>query len=342
MIWLTWRQYRARFLIGLGGAGLLAAWLLRLGLTMRHTYAREVADCLVADGCDRATAATLFAGRYQSPVILCSLLLMAVPLLLGLFWGAPLVAQEREAGTHQLVWTQSVSRTGWLAVKLGVTLGLATALSGTLSLLLTWAASRYDEVTGERFGAVAFASRNLAPLGYTVFAVALGVLLGVVLRRVVPAMALTFALAAVVGVLLPTAIRPHLQTPLTLEEPFTAEFRSRGRGLALQRDEAAPVIVMGYSTPGALVLDDVAPLRTASGEELLSGDASHCVGLGRLDPTGADGPDSFEQCLIDMDLHVAVRYQPAERYWTFQWMETSLLVAAGLAMSLASWWLVGR
>jgi hypothetical protein len=252
------------------------------------------------------------------------------------------VAQEHEAETHQLVWTQSVSRTRWLVAKVGVTLGLAVAVTGVLSLLLTWAASRYDEVTGERFGAMAFASRNIAPLGYAVFAVALGVLVGVMLRRVVPAMALAFALTALVGVLLPTVIRPHLQPPETLEEPFTAEFRSRARGLAMHRDESAPVIVMGYSIPGALVLDDVAPLRTVSGDELLSGDASQCTGLGRPDPTGADGPDSFEQCLIDMDLHLAVDYQPAERYWTFQWLETGWLAAIGCLLLLASWWLVRR
>jgi hypothetical protein len=36
-------------------------------------------------------------------------LMFGLPALIGLFWGAPLVARELEAGTHRLVWTQSVT-----------------------------------------------------------------------------------------------------------------------------------------------------------------------------------------------------------------------------------------
>ena len=42
------------------------------------------------------------------------------PLLVGLFWGAPVLAREFERGTHRLAWTQSVPRRAWLVVKLGV------------------------------------------------------------------------------------------------------------------------------------------------------------------------------------------------------------------------------
>ena len=45
-------------------------------------------------------------------------LTIAAPLVLGLFWGAPLIAREIETGTHTLVWTQGVSRRRWLAGKL--------------------------------------------------------------------------------------------------------------------------------------------------------------------------------------------------------------------------------
>ena len=41
-------------------------------------------------------------------------LTMVVPLLFGLFWGAPLVAKEFEDGTHNLAWTQGVTRRHWL------------------------------------------------------------------------------------------------------------------------------------------------------------------------------------------------------------------------------------
>jgi hypothetical protein len=35
---------------------------------------------------------------------------IGVPLLLGLFWGAPLLAKEFEDGTHSLAWTQGITR----------------------------------------------------------------------------------------------------------------------------------------------------------------------------------------------------------------------------------------
>jgi len=42
---------------------------------------------------------------------------LATPALLGIFWGAPLIARELETGTCRLAWNQSVTRTRWLTVK---------------------------------------------------------------------------------------------------------------------------------------------------------------------------------------------------------------------------------
>ena len=59
-------------------------------------------------------------------------MLAVVPAVIGVFWGAPLVARELETGTHRLAWNQSVTRTRWLAAKLGVAV-LATAVVGRRS-----------------------------------------------------------------------------------------------------------------------------------------------------------------------------------------------------------------
>ena len=48
------------------------------------------------------------------------LVLLLAPGLLGVFWGAPLVTRETEARTLPLAWNQSVTRTQWMAVKLGL------------------------------------------------------------------------------------------------------------------------------------------------------------------------------------------------------------------------------
>ena len=137
------------------------------------------------------------------------------PAVIGAFWGAPLVARELEAGTHRLVWNQSVTRTKWLAVKL-VVLGLFTALvTGLFSLLLTWSASRYDQVIGERFAALSFDARNIVPIGYGLFAFVLGTVVGMVVRRMLPTMAITLAVFAGVQLLIPAVVRQNLMPPIT-------------------------------------------------------------------------------------------------------------------------------
>ena len=43
--------------------------------------------------------------------------LILLAAVIGVFWGAPLVARELEQGTQRLVWTQSVTRRRWFSTK---------------------------------------------------------------------------------------------------------------------------------------------------------------------------------------------------------------------------------
>jgi hypothetical protein len=119
--------------------------------------------------------------------------LLLVPAIIGTFWAAPLLTREFEAGTFQLAWTQSVTRTRWLAAKLGVGALAAVAAAGLFSLMLTWWSGPIDtaapfakgiSITFLRLGFVLFPTRGITPLGYAAFAFALGVTAGVLLRRV--------------------------------------------------------------------------------------------------------------------------------------------------------------
>ena len=94
--------------------------MIPIGLSMRHTFADlGLADCVRQladrqpgrgdrDACDAAS--TAFTNQYGS-LNLVAVLLIILPVLVGLFWGAPLVAREVEHGTHRFVWTQGVGRT---------------------------------------------------------------------------------------------------------------------------------------------------------------------------------------------------------------------------------------
>ncbi|GAA3221019.1 transmembrane transport protein [Dactylosporangium siamense] len=334
MIWLTWRQFRGQFLATVGLLAVLVAYLLYLGVTIRDAYDSDIVGCVAARGCliDDATAS--FIRDYRGPVTIPSIVLMILPALIGVFWGAPLITRELETNTHRLVWNQSVTRTYWLAIKLGFIGLVSLVLTGTLSVLLTWAASRYDLVGGNRFDQMSFASRNIAPLGYIVFAVVLGTLLGMVTRRTVPAMAVTLLIIGVVQVLAPTLVRPYLRAPVTVSVAYNAETRARGGSLDIPSSN--PLSITGYSIPGALTLTDRTSLRNAGGTEVRATDVKDC--LADEGVTSTDGWQQVERCIAAKNLHFDLEAQPANRYWSFQWIEFGAFVGLGLLLSGLAFW----
>src|SRR6202042_2486531 len=108
------------------------------GLAACHAHG----DCgqLANSFFDQAKADTVLTALYDAGVVV----MYAVPALIGVFWGAPLLTREIEAGTFRLAWTQSVTRTRWLAVKLGLIGAAAIATAGLLSLIISWWAAPID------------------------------------------------------------------------------------------------------------------------------------------------------------------------------------------------------
>jgi hypothetical protein len=48
-------------------------------------------------------------------------------------------------------------------------------------------------------------------------------------------------------------------------------------------------------------------------------------------------------CLASHGIRVAVTYQPASRFWEFQWTEATIYFAAALALvGFCAWWLHRR
>ncbi|RKR92154.1 hypothetical protein BDK92_6588 [Micromonospora pisi] len=324
MIWLTWRQFRAQALTASGVLAALAVYLLFLGLAIRNSHA-DLTDCPNVAGCSINVAMSDFKHQYSPFLGLTGALLIAVPAIIGTFWGAPLITRELETGTHRLVWNQSVTRTYWLAVKLVIVALASAVVTGALSLLLTWAASPYDALLGDRFNAFSFATRNIAPLGYAVFAFILGTTVGLIVRRTLPAMAITLAVFATFQILVPAVVRPHVIPPVTEQVAFTTEALQQADGLGIS-DGAVQLV--GYTVPGAWVLSNTI-LRNAAGERISRGDLEDCMrGNLRRDA----------ECLEAKNLHFTVSYQPADRYWTFQWLELAVfLLLAGLLAGFAFW-----
>lgn len=326
MIWLTWRQFRTRALVAAAALAAVAAYLLHLGAQIRADYAGVVgcrpSDCVIARH--------EFDDAYTMPVSIVGLLLLALPGLIGVFWGAPLITRELEERTDRLVWYQSVTRTRWLATKLAVLTFASVVVAGVFSLLLTWSASRYDELLGDRFAALSFAARNVVPLGYAAFALVLGTVAGLVVRRTLVAMAVTLAAFAVIQLVVPTMARAHLMAPVTTSVAFDEETMSRSDMFAVN-DRGAMII--GYTMPGTWALTDEAKVFNADGTAYTEQQSKEC---------DKGSPPANRACMAGQHLHFAYTYQPAGRYWPFQWIELSAYLAVTVALAALGFWWVRR
>ena len=92
------------------------------------------ATCAAGHGCRQLGG--LFMGNKVVGFLVIATL--GAPLIVGLFWGAPLVAAEVEAGTTQFAWMQSVTRWRWLRLKVGWMMLAAAVWGGVISALVTW------------------------------------------------------------------------------------------------------------------------------------------------------------------------------------------------------------
>ena len=153
---------------------------------------------------------------------------LGAPALVGLFWGAPLVAAEAEAGTTQFAWMQSVTRRRWLAVKIGWMLLAAAVWGGVISALVTWWSGPDNAEQLDAFNPGRFDIMGLVPVAYSLFAVALGIAAGAVTRRVLPAMAVTLAGFIAVRAVVALWLRPHYMSAVTVFYKATSGFTPAG------------------------------------------------------------------------------------------------------------------
>ncbi|GAA3765211.1 transporter [Plantactinospora mayteni] len=335
MIWMSWRQFRTQAIVGVGALAVLAAYLLQLGMRIRDSRDSYLGRCQPQGDC--AQAMSQFVGEHQNTLLILAGLFGLLPGILGMFWGAPLVARELDAGTHRLVWNQSVSRRRWLLTRL-LFVGLAgAAMTGLVSLLLTWAASPVDAVADDRFSTVVFGARNIAPIGYALFAVTVGTVVGLLVRRTLPAMALTILVFGVVQFGMPNLVRPYLMTPVDVTRPMTAEAINEARGLG---SISSAAVVRGLTVPDAWVTR-TSELRTTDGRALDADRFDDC--LMRPPKTGATGTfGDAARCLGELDLHVDLSYQPNHRYWPFQWLESVIYLALSALLTVFGLWRIQR
>ncbi|NEC90951.1 ABC transporter permease [Streptomyces sp. SID12501] len=235
-------------------------------------------------GCD--TLGTLGA-RWDSGVVLGSLLIFFAPFLIAAWAGASLIGRELEDGTAQLAWTQSVSPARWLAAKIAVPAVLITAGMLLLTLLhrMMWAATaelRQDSY--HWYDAQIFEPNGTLATAYALAGLALGVLAGMVARRSLPGLGVG-VVAIGIAVQQFQSLRPHL---------WPAETRKSAVGF---EDTVSMWVGKGsYTSTGARIPD------------LFCDDRAACIA--RNDVAG-----------------VYLDYHPASHFWPLQLVETGILLA---------------
>jgi hypothetical protein len=378
MIWLTWRQFRAQTI---AAAAALAAFAILLATTapgMSSMYnssglltchgaacpglASQFLDQLSSGG----QSVLLVPGSvYMILYFLSVLVILITPAIVGCFWGAPLIARELEAGTVRLIWNQSITRNRWLMVKLALIGAAAMAVTEAFSLIQAWWAAPIGKAVGlggassifseTRFGWFVFPTHGITPLGYAAFGFALGVTAGLVIRRAIPAMAITLAIFAAVQFITPLWIRPHLfPTSHT-----TATIAASGANVSL-RASPALVLTAGFvpgqtgawiiSTEGVNAAGQRVSTIPAACERAISAELGTHTEVGSHSQAGAHsgtaagpgGSNAVNNCVASHGIRVAESYQPGSHYWPLQWSETGMYLVLALALTCYCFWRLNR
>ncbi len=326
MVWITWRQHR--FALGGAGAflGALAVYVWTAGLQLHHAYA-------TATTCNPATAACgdLIQRldqdfNFANHLLVGGYVLQVVPALIGAFVGAPVLARELESGTFRYAWTQGFGRWRWTLAKL-VLLGAAVAAAAlAFSLLLSWYYQPYL-ATGNQalslpesspFSTGLFDLRGLAFAGWALTAFAIGALAGVLVRRVVPAIIATLVAYTGLALLAANLLRRHYLSPLSTTDPnlpgsawiYSQHWSRDGRfAFASWRDAPRALLQQCAPAPSGRIKAALAPLAT---------------------------------CFSRHGYVQLTSYQPASRFWPFQWIEGGWLLALSALLIALTVWIVRR
>jgi ABC-2 family transporter protein len=347
VIRLALRQFRAEALVAFAVLVTLAVVLAVTGAHLLSVSDAFKSTCSAARDC--ATALNPVVGVDAPLQNALEFIGIIAPALVGLFFGAPLIARELETGTFRLGWTQSVTRRRWLAVKLGVVGLAAMAFGGLLTWMANWWASPLDAVNQNRFDRAQFGYHGVAPIGYAAFAFALGVTAGVLLRRTVPAMAATLAGFAAARLAITEWVRPNFASPARESLPIPVGSVGAGFGFvggpANVSFEAPRVTVPNGWVYSTEVVDKTGHAPTS--QFLVH--ACPVLGQTATPPpagakTSAGGMEAAQvvSCVhkLSATVHTLVTYQPGSRFWPFQWAEMGVFLAAALALcGLTYWWL---
>jgi hypothetical protein len=320
MAWVVWRQHRIALVGVTALLGALAIYLWVTGLQMHDAYSAAI-GCRPASSLLCGNALDNFNNTYWSPAEVIAALLQVVPAVIGAFVGAPLLARELETGTFRFAWTQGFGRQRWAVAKLVPLAVVLTAATGALSVLFSWYYQPFfAEQQQSPFVPDLFNLRGVAFAAWTLAAFAIGALAGMLIRRVVPAIAATLAVYTGLTLAVDLYLRQRYMAPLATSNPNLP---------------GSAWVIGQWWTKGSQ------PVSQATINQILQGYQPAVTQI---------GPNTFQkgsginpvQYLTQHGYTLWTSYQPASRFWPFQWIEGGWLLALSVLLIAATVWLVGR
>jgi hypothetical protein len=345
MTWLIWRQYRLQAAIAGALLAVFALVLLVTGVQMASQWHTTLSACTADHTCS-SLASSLSLGNHA--VYDLTIFSLIVPAVIGLLVGAPLVAAEVETGTSSFAWTQGITRGRWLLAKAGWLLLAAAVWGGCVAALVTWWSGPRNALYGNALQPNDFDMQGIAPIAYSVFAMALGLAMGALLRRTVPAIAATLAGFIGVRVAVAELLRPHYLTAVTAYYSVVSNWTLSsgawvlGTGVVNKSGQVLTVpdvVVNQGGVPNVILGVPVGDLPAACKALVPTGAGT----INRSTPNGHGGDIShLASCIASAGFRQFTTYQPISRYWAFQGIEAGLFLALAAALVALAFTVVRR
>ena len=324
MAWVTWRQHRVALTGLVVALAAIATYTWIVGLQLHHAYAAELA-CHPAgsDACLQLTSGFNSVGGFLTN----GWILQLVPALIGAFVGAPVLAREMETGSYRYAWTQGFGRWRWALAKLVGLAVVVTAAAGAISVLFSWYYQPYfgadnqarslSELTS--LAPSLFDLRGVAFGAWTLAAFAIGALAGMLIRKVVPAIVVTLVAYAGLAIATGAWLRAHYFAPIVTR--------------SLNVPSSVWIVSQNWTKGGQTVSQTVL-------YQVLQGAPAQVAGK------EGGGPNLHAlvawQYLVQHGYIQVTSYQPAARFWAFQWMEAGWLLGLSVLLIAFTVWLVRR
>ncbi|WP_327183811.1 hypothetical protein [Streptomyces sp. NBC_01334] len=300
------RLHRTALLVWAAVVLALSGWLVWLNEVAVKDELAEWEACERAnqDLCDMAIGWVGYSESLGWVGLLISYSFLAV----AAFAGGALIGRELENGTARLAWAQGITPARWLTAKLAVPALALTAGATVLVLVYRWAWGAHRNLTYNGWmGDDAYLSRGPAGLAYALCALAVGVLTALLLRRALPALAVSVAANGLLAFV-----------------------------VAQYRGSFWPAVTRTSAADGVDLPDNA--------WELESGALIHGRRTPDVDYWACDGtPAEARRCLDDLGVTgYYTTYHPESHYWPLQLVETGVVLTLAALATAAAFLLLSR